>query len=251
LRLISKGDAEGASAVHFTAEKEKEDYLEAGLNFKSFFIVPNALDSSDLDKYKKTGFRKKFGISKDKKIILFLGRINWIKGFDTLISSFARILKKMPNSLLVVAGESDQGYKKEVEKMVKEFGVGEKVLFTGMLLGEEKAGAFRESDVFAAPSYSENFGMSVVEAMHCGLPVVVSEGVGISLDIIENDAGIVVKKDVDEFSGAILEVLKNKEFSRKIGENGRKFARDKFSPDVLAEEFIRQYEKIIGLYKVL
>jgi glycosyltransferase involved in cell wall biosynthesis len=174
-----------------------------------------------------------------------------MKGFDTLVSSFAAVLKKIPNSLLVIAGESDRGFKKEVENIVDEFCVREKTLFTGMLLGEDKAGAFKESDVFAAPSYSENFGMSVVEAMHCGLPVVVSDGLGISWDIAENKAGIVAKKETKEFADAIITLLKDKRLSSKISENGRRFIKDKFSPDVLAEEFIRQYEKIINLYKVL
>ncbi len=251
LNLIEERNLFGASAIHFTAEKEKEEYLEADLDFKSFFIVPNALDSSDLDKYEKTGFRKKFGISKDKKIILSLGRISWKKGFNTLIPAFVEVAKKEPNAFLVIAGEDDQNYKKEVKKLIKEFKVNNKVLFTGMLLGEDKAGAFKESDVFTLPTYSENFGMSVIEAMHCGLPVVVSEGLGIGRGIAENKAGIVVKKENKEFSAAILKVLKNKQFSRKIGENARKFVKNRFSPNVLAEEFIRQYEKTIGLYKVL
>jgi glycosyltransferase involved in cell wall biosynthesis len=251
LELIEKRNLSGASAIHFTAEKEKEEYLDTGLDYKSFFVVPNALDPAELDKYKETSFRKKFGISKDKKIILSLGRINWKKGFDTLIPAFAEILKEDPRCFLVIAGESDQGYKKEVEKLIRKCGVGEKVLFAGMLLREDKAGAFKESDVFVLPTYSENFGMSVVEAMHCGLPTVVSEGLGIGLDIAQNEAGIVVKKETGEFADAILSLLKNKQLSSKIGKNGRKFVKDKFSPDILAEEFIRQYEKLINLYKVL
>ncbi len=247
LALIEKRNLLGASAIHFTVEKEKKEYLEAGLNFKSFFIVPNALDSTDLDKYKETEFRKKFSIPEDKKTILSLGRINWKKGFDTLIPAFAEVLKNDPDCFLVIAGESDQDYKKEVDRLIEEFGVGEKTLFTGMLLNEDKAGAFKESDVFVLPTYSENFGMSVVEAMHCGLPVVVSDGVGISGEISENNAGIVVKKENKEFAAAILKVLKNKQFSRKIRENGWKLVKNSFSPDILAEEFIGQYKKIIGL----
>jgi glycosyltransferase involved in cell wall biosynthesis len=254
LALIAKRDLENASAIHFTAEREKEDYLDADLDFKSFFVAPNALDPVDLDKYKKTSFRKKFKISEKEKVILFLGRINWVKGFDTLIPAFAEVLKKESDCLLVIAGESNYGcggYKKEVEGLAEKFKIGRKVLFTGMLLGEDKAGAFRESDVFAAPSYSENFGMSVIEAMHCGLPVIVSDGVGISFDIVENDAGVVVKKDAKEFADAILELLKNKELSSKIGENGRKFVKNKYFPDALADDFLRQYEKIIDLYGIL
>jgi len=251
IALIEKRNLLGASAIHFTAEKEKEEYSEAGLDFKSFFVMPNALDSSDLDKYKKTFFRKKFNIPQKKKVILSLGRISWKKGFDTLIPAFAQVLKKEPDSLLVIAGESDQNYKKEVEKIIKENNIFGNVLFTGMLLGEDKAGAFKESDVFVLPTYSENFGMSVIEAMHCKLPVVVSEGVGIGEDIIENNAGIVVKKEESDFSEAIWEVLKNKQFSRKIGLNGYGFVKNKFAPDVLTKEIFYQYEKLIELYSVL
>lgn len=251
LELIEKKNLSGASAIHFTAEKEKEEYSDAGLDFKSFFIIPNALDTEDLDKFPKTDFRKKFGIPKGKKVILSLGRVTWKKGFDTLIPAFAEILKKEPDCILVIAGESDQGYGKEVEKMAEEFGVEKDILFTEMILGRDKAGAFRESDVFVLPTYSENFGMSVVEAMHCGLPVAVSDGLGISSDIVESGAGIVARKETREFADAVLSLLKNKRLSSKMGENGRKFVKAKFSPDALAEEFIRQYEKILGLHKFL
>ena len=87
-----------ASAIHFTTEMEKEEYLKAGLPLKKVIVMPNGIErevAQNLTRnYAEKSFRKKFGIFSDKKIVLFLSRISWKKGLDTLIPSFAEVIKK-------------------------------------------------------------------------------------------------------------------------------------------------------------
>ena len=174
-KLISQRDLKHASAIHYTTKDEMEKcHSSLGLKNKAF-VAPNVIDFSDyLDLPSKNQFRNFYKIPEDKKIVLFLGRIHWIKGLDTLIPAFAEVIKKEPKAILVLAGGNEDGYKKIVEEMVKRYNLENQVIFTGMIIGKDKIAALQDSDVFVLPSYSESFGMAVIEAMYFGLPVIVT-----------------------------------------------------------------------------
>ncbi len=252
LWLIAKRDLKNAAAVHFTVEVEKEEYVKAGLQFQKAIIIPNSIDINEYENTKlQKYFRDKFGISHDKKIILFLGRLNWIKGLDTLILALAEVMKKEPNAVLILAGPDDGNYKKEIElKIVNcKLKISKDVIFTGMLLGEDKVAAFRESDVFVLPSYSENFGVAVVEAMATGLPVVITKGVGISKELKQSGAGLVIEKDFKQIAEAILKILNNSDLAQKMGAAGKKLIEAKFSAQKVAKKFIKEYNQILREYE--
>ncbi len=250
LWFFSKRDLRKAIAIHFTTEAEKEDYLKAGLPLKKAIIIPNSFDMAEFEKQiAEIFFRNKFNISDDKKIILFLGRLNWIKGLDTLISAFAEVIKKESKAVLILAGPDDEGYKKNIQLLITNYQLQNNVIFTGILLNNDKIAAFRESDVFVLPSYSENFGMAAVEAMICGLPVVITRGVGISGEVEKADAGLVVEKDVNQVAEAILKILNNPELAKKMGENGRRLVEQEFSSEKVAESFLKEYNEILKEYE--
>ena len=114
-----------------------------------------------------------------------------------------------------------------------------------MLIGEEKFAVFRESDVFVLPSYSENFGMVVVEAMAAEKPVVITKGVGISKEVEAAGAGIVIDKDEKQLAEAILKILENPELAQKMGENGKRLVETEFSSEKVAEKWIEEYRNLI------
>ena len=246
LALIEKRNLAGADAIHFTVEREKTEYEERGLPLKKSIVIPNGLDPTVLSEEMPSGFfRSKFGIDRDKKIVLFLSRINWKKGLDTLIPAFAMVKKNIPEATLVIAGSDDEGYQKKVENMINENNLKEsEVIFTGMLLGEDKVAAFRESDVFALPSYSENFGMAVLEAMYFGLPVVITPEVGISGEVKEFGAGIVVSKKNEEVSAAILKIISDKKFAEETGIRGRELVKKTFLMPAIAEKWLEEYHNL-------
>ena len=265
--LFEKRNLKNASAIHFLIEQEKEDYLKTGLPLKRAIIIPNSLDIEDYEirnQYENTklrkGFREKFGISPDKKVILFLSRLNWIKGLDTLIPAFAGVIKKKPDCVLVLAGPDEKGYKKEIIKMINNchltyadfsphssaFSPRESAscIFTGMLLGEDKVAAYQIADVFVLPSYSENFGMVVVEAMAAEKPVVITKGVGISKEVEAAGAGIVIDKDEKQLAEAILKILDNPDLAKKIGERGKRLVETEFSWPEIASRFMEAYKNL-------
>ena len=246
--LIEKRNLKLAEAIHFTVEAEKEEYMKASLPLKKAIIIPNGFDIIEFKKQlSQNFFRNKFNIGADKKVILFLSRLNWKKGLDTLIPAFAEVLKKESRAVLVLAGPDEKNYKKEIElKIVNcKLKIGKDVIFTDMLIGEDKISAYRESDVFVLPSYSENFGMAVVEAMACGLPVIITKGVGISKEVEKAGAGIVIEKDKKQLTEAILKILENPQLGKKMGENGRKLVETEFSSEKVAEKWIEEYSNLI------
>ena len=268
LSLITKRDFKKASAIHFTVEKEKKEYLKAGLPLRKAVVIPNGLDIKGYEirnEYEYTKLRnnsrKKFGIHNDAKIVLFLSRLNWKKGLDTLIPAFSEVIKKKPKAVLVLAGGDEKNYKKEIIKMINNchltcadfsphnsaFSPRESAscIFTGMLLGEDKVAAYQIADVFVLPSYSENFGMVVVEAMAAEKPVVITKGVGISKEVEAAGAGIVIDKDEKQLAEAILKILENPELAQKMGENGKRLVETEFSSEKVAEKWIEEYRNLI------
>lgn len=246
LNLIEKRNLAKTSAIHFTTHAEKEEYLKTRLFLKKSIIIPNGVNISEFDQDIKLGFfRNKFKIGPDKKIILCLGRLNWKKGFDTLIPAFSEVVAKDKKAVLVLAGSDDDNYAKNIKSMITDYCLQDYVVFTGMVTGKDRIAAYKDANVFVLPSYSENFGMVVIEAMISSLPIIITKGVGISTEVEKAGAGLVVDKDARQVSGAILKILENNVMGREMGGRGRKFAEDNFSWDKIAESFAKEYNDLI------
>ena len=245
LNIIEKCNLKKA-VIHFTTEMEKKEYIGLKLPLRDSIVIPNGINTGELDKNVPAGyFREKFNIAQDAKVILFLSRLSWKKGLDTLIPAFVEVIKKEPKAILVLAGGDDEGYKKDIQLLITDYQLQNKVIFTGMIGGDDKIAAYQDSDVFVLPSYAENFGNVVLEAAYLGLPVVVTEGVAISSEIEKAGVGIVVKKEVKELAEAIFKVLNDSALALKMGQSGKKLAETEFIWPRIATEFIRAYDRII------
>jgi len=245
-KLIAQHYLKRASAIHFTTEDEKENVLNhLKLNNKNF-IVPNGIDIEEYKQLPRAGsFKKKYPLLMNSKYILFLGRINYKKGLDLLAKAFGELSSIYPDLYMVIAGP-DNNYQDELEIILRDLDVIEKVIFTGMLDGNKKIEAYVDADVFVLSSYSENFGMTVIEAMACGTPVVISNMVGIHREVKDNNAGIVTENKVDSLLVAIKSLLDNQELRKKYSENGKKFVKQYYDIDKVADSMISQYEYILS-----
>lgn len=246
MSLVERRNLENADAIHFTTEPEKLEYEKLGYRLRQSVVIPNGLDPDSLSPGDPEAFRKKFGIGPEQRIVLFLGRLSWKKGLDTLIPAFAEVTKEFPDAVLVVAGVDGENYRPTLDKLVASSGLQEKVIFTGSTDSREKTEAFRNADVFVLPSYSENFAVTVAESMYFGVPVVISEEVGLAKVVRESESGLVVQKEVGAVAEAIASILRDPALARAMGEKGISTAANNFSYEKVAEAFLSAYNGIIS-----
>lgn len=234
-----------ASIIHFIT-KDEQILAEKYCFGVRGCVVPIGLNvDSYIYKISQNSILSRFPELNGKKIILFLGRINFKKGLDILVDAFAAVAGELKDVHLLLAGPDDDGYGKKVASWLKNKNIMEKATFAGMLLGNEKLEAFHRSSVFVLPSYSENFGISVLEAMACGLPVIVSDKVNLWPDIVEAGAGLVAPCDAVAFSRKLMDVLCDEELARRLGGNGISFVRGKFSWGDIAARLLSVYSSLL------
>ena len=162
-----------ANKVFALTETEKKQYLSMGVPEDNVEIVPLGinLEEYDLEKYSSGVIRKRYGISDDETVLLFLGRIHEIKGLDLLIESFNELKKDEYNVKLLIVGPDD-GFESIIKQKVNDYNLSESVIFTGPLYSEDKISALVDCDIFIMPSQYESFTTSGLEAMACCKPLI-------------------------------------------------------------------------------
>jgi glycosyltransferase involved in cell wall biosynthesis len=234
-----------ASAIHFTAIEERERTAFLNLRAPSF-VVPNGLDWSRYKQLPPKGWlRARLGLA-DQPLVLFLGRLHFKKGLDLLITAFDAVRRSIPDVQLVIAGPENDDYGKQVRGWVQERGLGSCVHFIGALEVDDTLKAFVDADVFALPSYTENFGMTVIEALACSLAVVISDQVNIHAEVSGADAGIVTRCDVSEVAQALKTLLTDPGRRHAMGLAGRHLVESQYTWSPIVEELTKQYEAVIA-----
>ncbi len=206
----------GASRVIALSRVEAEQYRALGVPEEKIDVIPNGIDLSGYADLPPVGsFRKRHDIN--EKMVLYLGRIHRIKGIDILVRAFAKVLDKLGDVKLVVAGPDD-GYLGVLEGLIKALGIEDNVLILGPLYGKDKQMAYVDADVYVLPSRYETFPMSVLEALACGTPVIMTENCGVA-EYFKDKAGLVVKADPLDLRDAVLEMLVNHKKQKLFREN--------------------------------
>jgi glycosyltransferase involved in cell wall biosynthesis len=243
-RLFDLPNLNAASAIHYTAEDERERASFLKLRAPSF-IVPNGLAWDCYSTLPERGeLRARLGIG-EAPVVLFLGRLHFKKGLDLLVAAFEAVRHARPNAQLVIAGPENDDYGQKVRGWVSNLGLDAAVHFVGPLQGLDVVKAYVDADVFALPSYTENFGMTVIEAMACALPVVISDQVNIHSEISEAGAGLVTRCDADDVASALLTLLNDPERRHRMGSAGRRRVEDRYSWPVIVQALTREYEGVI------
>jgi glycosyltransferase involved in cell wall biosynthesis len=189
-----------AQAVCFTSEEEKR-VAAGGFPFRRFrgVVVPyGTMGPSGDPKALKGTFLEAWPQLREKKYLLFLGRIHPKKGCDLLLEAFARVAR--PDLQLVMAGPDETGWGAELRAQASRLGIAERLTWTGMLRGDAKWGAFYGAEAFILPSHQENFGIAVADALACGVIPLISDKVNIAPDVAADGAGLM---EPDTLEGAI------------------------------------------------
>ena len=224
----------GAAGIHYTSEQELVEAGELGVSAHPL-IIPNAVE---LPLGQASWSVRP---AADRKVILFLSRFDPKKGLDLLFEAFARVRRQCPDALLVLAGTGDPELVARLKNTAERLGIASDVTWAGFLAGEDKWAALGGADVFVLPSYSENFGIALVEALACGCPVVLSDQVGIHREISRAEAGLVTPCRAEALAAAILNVLTDAGLRGRMSENGVRLARQQFSLEAVSRQLAVAY----------
>ena len=242
--LIEKNIIRGAALIHYTSEQERVEAAQLGIRHCSV-IIPNSVEIPNQSlKSARSYLRARHPQLADRLIILFLSRLDPKKGLDILLPAFAEVRAKHPKAILVIAGSGKPSYVSILQQHADRIGIASDVVWTGFLTGDEKWSALAESDIFVLPSYSENFGLAVAEAMACGLPVVVSDQVAIHREITDARAGLVVPCQVKELTEALLKLLQDPGLRSTMGGNGRRLTLTQFAPESTMHSLLNLYGQL-------
>jgi glycosyltransferase involved in cell wall biosynthesis len=187
-------------------------------------------------------FREQHGLA-GAQVLAIGGRLHEQKGVRQLLAMLAHLVPRFPALRLLVLGRREL-YEQEFAAQARELGVGERIVCTGWLEGEELQAAYAATDVFVTPSICfDTFGMVNLEAMEHGKPVVATVFGGSPEVVLDGVTGFVANPfDLEAFSGRIAELLSDPELARRMGEAGRLRLREQFGIERLAAECLEEYE---------
>jgi glycosyltransferase involved in cell wall biosynthesis len=238
INLVERPNLKNAAAIHVTSGIEGEELLKLGLPVRRIVDVPNGVEMPS-DRASGKPWHPSAVAVAVRPYVLCLGRVSWKKGLDQLILAMVNVR----NAELVIAGNDEENYQPKLEAIARKNGIADRVHFLGPVHGEEKWAIIRSAAVFALPSYSENFGNAVLEAMACGIPVVVTPEVGLAAAVRDIGAGLVVKSGASALAGSIVSLLENAELRKRMGEAGRRSVQEMFSWSAIAQRMETVYDQ--------
>jgi glycosyltransferase involved in cell wall biosynthesis len=233
-----------AAAVHFTTPVERDLVRPLGLKAPAI-VEPIGVDLAEFAPLPPRGaFRARFAQIGDRPVVIFLGRLHRKKGLDLLIPAFARAA--IHDAVLVLAGPDDGNYRPIVERMIEAERIGSQVIFVGMLHGRQRIEALVDSELFVLPSYQENFGIAVVEALAAGVPVIISDQVNIHQEVREAGGGSVVPLRAEAICTELVRWMADKNLRRQAGERGQTLVRERYDWSRIARNWFEHYALICG-----
>jgi len=225
--------------------EDKIKIIPCGVNFKRFRKI-NFENARDYINH----------FSKEDKIILYIGRIDWRKGIETLIKAFPLVLKRLPElnlNIMVVGGKigkrSDPYDKKEINRLkniAKELNIEKRILFLGRKNQKKLRYYYSSGDVFVTPPYYEPFGMTALEAMRCGVPVIASDVGGLSYTIHNRQTGLLFPPgDYKTLAKKIIELFKNRKLRNKLIKKAEVEVKENYNWTKIASDMAKLYQELI------
>jgi glycosyltransferase involved in cell wall biosynthesis len=233
-----------AAGVHATSEGEANE-LRALIPNLPLTVIPNGVDRPRPTPEHVRAFREAFQIPARAPVVLYAGRLHVKKGLEVLLGAFERVGQTYPQARLVLAGAIDRDYEQAIRRLVAAHPFADRIIVTGLLERQQLNAAYGAAAVFAFPSRSENFGITVAEAMAAGLPVVVSRDTPWpELEAI--GAGRFVEPSPAAFADAIEAVLASPAQGAVMGARGAAFAAARFDWPAIGAAMLEAYRTWTG-----
>lgn len=236
--LWERRNLQYATVLHATALEEAEDFRRLGLS-SPIAVIPNGVelpDAAEMNSSPPAGDRR--------RTILFLSRIHASKGLLNLVAAWQKVRRS--DWQVVVAGPDTEGHLKDVRKAAQQAGVAADFVFPGAVYGADKWRLYRQSDLSVLPTFSENFGVSVAEALAMGVPAITTKGAPWKC-LVEQRCGWWVDVGVEPLAAALQEAMRlSDEERQEMGRRGAAMVRARFSWEQIGLEMARVYDWVLG-----
>lgn len=231
--LVQRPALGATACFHATAASEYEEIRRLGFR-QPVAVIPNGIDIPDLRPIAR----------KEPRTLLFLGRIHPKKGLDMLLSAWRVVQERFPEWQLRIVGPDNGGYLADMRRLAGEMHL-KRIEFSGALHGAQKLSAYREADLFVLPTYSENFGLVVAEALAVGVPTIVTRGApwaGIEL----RQAGWWIDIGIDPLVVCLEDALaRSPETLAEMGQFGRRWMEVEFTWARVAQKIAETYRWVL------
>lgn len=232
---------EAAGAVAITPV-ETPQFEQSGIDPSRVVVIPNGVDPAEYTDPDVDGFRERHGLGRNP-VLLFVGRLNPIKGPDLLLNAFAQVAGEFSEHQLVFAGP-DGGMKAALEQSASEMEIGDRVRFIGYIGGNDKASAYHSADLLVIPSRKEAMSIVVLEAGAAGTPVLLTDQCG--FDAVEEvGGGRVVYADTAGLADGLRQMLQAPDELSRSGARLRKFVVAEYSWDVAVDRLLALFGPLV------
>jgi D-inositol-3-phosphate glycosyltransferase len=251
-KVISKANRIIAATL---AEKSQLEFLYKAPSSK-ISVIPPGVDTRHFYPIPKDEAKEVVGVPEDSHTILFVGRIEPLKGIDKLIQAISIIqnngeLRCCPHNLVIIGGEPNAKSEEmnaemaRLQDMVEDLGIENFVIFLGKQDQQLLPYYYSASEIVVMPSHYESFGMVALEAMACGTPVVASQVGGLAFLVRDGETGFVVPgNDVQMLAKRIVELIKDKDLRNKLGNKSAEYAQ-LYAWEIISEKMIEVYNQVL------
>jgi glycosyltransferase involved in cell wall biosynthesis len=238
LALFQHKDISQAQCIHATAAAEAQNLRTLG--FKNpIAVIPNGIALNE--------YPLRIPRNSPQRTLLFLSRIHPKKGIELLIEAWAQLAQdKTADWKVEIAGNGEAVYIQELQQFIESKQLSQQIKIIGSQFGSDKLETYHRADLFVLPTYSENFGIVVTEALSCGVPVITTKGTPWE-ELETQNCGWWVDTGVEPLKQALEQALVlPQETLQAMGKNGRKLVEEKYSIEAVAEQMLALYKWILN-----
>ena len=242
--LIGKRIFEVADGIQFLSSELHNYIPKLNIDQDKVFVITRGVDTEIFKPQDgKDYFRKELGINENDIVILYVGRLDLVKGVNHLLQAAKEIIPHYRDLKFLIVG--DGSLRSEYEAFAKSFS--DNIFFTGFR--EDIPALMNIADIFVLPSLSEGAANVVMEASSSGLPVIATEVGEVPQIVLDGKTGILIKpKDVDGLVSALKKLIDNPLLAKEMGRLGRKRMEKGYSWEIICKKIENKYQEVINRY---